>query len=251
MPKSTTFINSFVHTKKTPFMQRIADYVRNGYDQYVLGQVDLKRAGYLAGKLSENLPLNLDKVATCRRRQEGYATARLLFLQSAEPDILHWILLMHPGKAPDTSGQVWRDALVERISLTGYELVRQTRPEARLPAWTWRYTRAGYDGLRNSIILAIRHKNDGELRRLMESISKSPGFAAVREQVKKLQGAAVIEWQRTRKASESMPEIPKHGYVRRIEDVGVRLSELLPSFGRAGRRKLRPAALQRHFSQTK
>ena len=60
-------------------------------------------------------------------------------------------------------------------------------------------------------------------------------IAPVREQVKKLQGAAVMEWQHIRKASESMHEIPKHGYVRRIEDVGMHLSERLPS-RKAGRR---------------
>jgi hypothetical protein len=235
MSQAAPFANCFVHTKKTPYMQRISDLVRSGHTQYVLGQVLLRKAGYLAGKFSEILNVNEHKVAACRTRQQGRSTSRLLFLQSSDPDVLHWILLHRPGKEPDRVGQNWRDAITDRIVLTGYELVRHTRPGAHQPAWTWRYTTARFDELRESIIRSIRAKDDKELMRLLALVARSPGFAQVRVQVKKLQHAARMEWKRIRRMSEPMPEIPKHGYVRRIGDVGARLEELLVG-GRAERR---------------
>lgn len=234
MSNSTPFINSFVHTKKTPFMQRIAALVGTGHTQYVIGQVPVMNAGYLAGKFSKTLVLNQDKVKAFRSRQKGLATARLLFLQSADPDILHWVLLMKAGEEEEASGQNWRDALEDRIALTGYELVRMTRPDAHRPAWTWRYTQVALDGFRESIIQAVRHKHDDQLRQLIESIRRSPGFAAVRHQVKSLNLLITKEWTRSRKASEPHPELPKHGYVRRVADVGMRLNELISS-RRAGK----------------
>ena len=46
----------------------------------------------------------------------------------------------------------------------------------------------------------------------------------MREQVKSLVSLIKEEWKRTRGSKEGMPEIPKVlGYVRRLEDKGVRL----------------------------
>jgi hypothetical protein len=235
MSRNTPFINTFVHTKKTPFMQRVADLVRTGHTQYVIGQVALKKAGYLAGKFSGTLSINEDKVQAFRARKKGLPTARLLFLEAADPDLLHWILLMQSGEQPDVSGQNWRDALEDRIAITGYELVRKTRPGAQGPAWTWRYTQASQNRLHDEIVAAIRHKDDAQLRQLIDSIRRSPGFAAVRDQVKELKNLIGKEWKRSRRSSEPLPVLPRHGYVRRIEDVGMRLNELISLRHKAGR----------------
>lgn len=235
MVKSTAlnFSNPFVFTYKTPFMQRIADVVRSGHVQYALGTIPLEKAGFLAHKFETQFKTHLSKVESCRARKRGEASARLLFLHQANSDHLTWMLLFQPGSAPDRSGQKWRDALTEKIIITGYELVRHTRPGLKKPAWTWRYTLKQYDLLRDSIISAIRNKQDERLRQLIHSISRSPGFAGVREQVKKLNDLIKAEWKRRRAKSESMPTTPHHGYARRLPDRGCRLSELRRSAGKS------------------
>ena len=216
----------FINTSKTAFMQRIADLVRAKHTMYMQGQVDRRRAGALARKFGAMFPTNLDKVAAYRARLHGNATARLLFLYQHPSDMLHWILLYHSGTAPDMSGQTWRDALSDKIVLTGYELVRHTRPGFAQPAWSWRYTHNQLSGLRQDVVNAIRLKNDHQLRQLIDSLVRSPGFALVRKQVASLTALVRAEWLRRRGKAEPIPEIPKHGYTRRVADAGVWLYEL-------------------------
>ena len=69
-------------------------------------------------------------------------------------------------------------------------------------------------------------KRDLELQQLIHSLVRSPGFAGVRDHVTKMRALISAEWKRRRAKSEAMPEIPRHGYTRRLEDAGCRLSEL-------------------------
>ena len=228
---SQNYSNPFIFEYKTPFMQRIADVVRAGHVQYAMGTIPVEKAGFLAHKFETQFQTHLGKVESCRARMRGEASARLLFLHQADNDYLTWVLLFQPGSAPDQSGQKWRDALTDKIILTGYELVRRTRPGSKKPAWTWRYTQTQYDLQRDSIINAIRNKQDLDLRQLIYSISRSPGFAGIREQVKKLNEFIRSEWKRRRGKSDPMPATPHHGYARRLPDRGCRLSELRQSTG--------------------
>jgi len=222
---ATICLDPFVFTYKTPFMQRIADLVRSGHTQYVQGAISTDKAGFFAGKMDSLLQTSRNKLQACRARKLGEASARLLFLQQANEKHLTWILLRNPGDKADHSGQDWKDALEDKITITGYELVRRTRPESKKPAWTWRYTQNQYDLICESIISTIRAKRDLELQQIIHSIVRSPGFAGVRDNVTKMRALISAEWKRRRAKSEAMPEIPRHGYTRRLEDAGCRLSE--------------------------
>lgn len=218
--------NPFVFTKKTPFMQRIADLVRTGHRRYVMGQIAIEKAGSLAAKFDEHYGWSGGKVAAHRSRQAGFASARLLFLQQDGYADLTWLLLCTVGKwtHPDAGREKWRDPITDRIGLTGYELVRHQRASNPNPSWTWRYTSTRYDEIRELIILSIRRKNDEDLKQWIHSIWRSPAFAGVREQVKKWASLIKSEWKRSRGA-DALPEMPKGlGYVRRIADKGVLLS---------------------------
>lgn len=241
----TNCSNPFVFTGKTPFMQRIADLVRSGHTQYITGSIPLKKAGFLAFKFENLFQTGRSKLKACLARKNGEASARLLFLHHAENEHLSWILLFKAGVVPEQSGQKWRDALTDKIVITTYELVRHTRAGAKKPAWSWRYTPKQYDLLRDSIVQTIRNKRDTELVKLIRSISRSPGFALVREQVKKLKELIQSEWKRRRAKSETMPKLPHHGYSRRLADRGCRLSELKTL---AGSKELPPAVSGQHAS---
>ena len=221
--------NPFVFTKKTVFMQRISDAVVNGAVRYIQGTIPVSKAGFFASKMKERYEYDLSYKEASRKRKLGYATAKLLFWHPEKGcETLNWILLVTNGKFKDGVGldEDWLDPKYKggRISVTNYRLTRIPSTFDTKPRWSWRYTRASYDGLRNDIVNAIRTKNDERLRQLIYSIYKSPSFGGVREQVKSLVSLIKEEWKRTRGSKEGMPEIPKVlGYVRRLEDKGVRL----------------------------
>jgi hypothetical protein len=225
-PAPTAPRNPFIITKKTVFMQRIADLVRTGHTLYVQGTIPLEKAGFLAAKFEQRFHVERNKLEASRARKRGEHSARLLFWLPDDSEQVHWILLFCPGSVIDTT-EKWRNALSDRIHLTGYELVRLTKAGAGHPVWTWRYTRTRYDELREAVVQAIRRKRDDELRQLIHTLWRSPGFAGIRAQVKKIADVIRAEWKRARSKSEVMPEIPAHlGYVRRLRDVGKPWSEL-------------------------
>lgn len=223
---NTNCSNPFVFTYKTPFMQRIADLVRSGHTKFTMGTISLNKAGFLAFKFETLFHTERSKLEACRARKNGRSSAKLLFLYHTEIEHLSWILLYQPGTTPDQSDQKWLDAITDRILITNYELVRHTRADSKNPAWSWRFSQKQYDLLRDLIVQAIRNKRDEDLMKLIKSISRSPGFALVREQVKKLKALIQSEWKRRRAKSEKMPVLPHHGYSRRLPDSGMRFIEL-------------------------
>lgn len=223
----------FVFNKKTVFMQRIADLVRTGHHHYVSGKIGIDSAAYLAEKFNKLYLVDRTQMQASRARAAGEATARLLFLlPKDDAREVKWILLKTDGTdyIPANTAEHWRFALEDkmRITLDGYELVRITKPGTSRPVWTWKYTRTQYDDIRTAIVAAIRHRDDAGLNALIHTLWRSPGFAGVRDQVKKVKQFIQTEWKRTRRSSEDFPEIPEHlGYVRRLEDKGERLSAIL------------------------
>jgi hypothetical protein len=234
-PAPTAPLNPFILTKKTVFMQRIGDLVRNGHNIYVQGTIPLEKAGFLAAKFESRFQVERNKLEASRARKRGEHSARLLFWLPDDAEQVHWILLFCPGSVIDES-EKWRHAISDRINITGYELVRLTKPGADHPVWTWRYTRSRYDELREAVVQAIRRKRDDELRQLIHTLWRSPGFSGIRAQVKRVGDVIRAEWKRTRSNSETMPEIPARlGYVRRLPDVGKRLLELTGKKGDVSR----------------
>ena len=209
-------------------MQRLADLVRTGHNLYVEGTIPVEKAGYFAGKIHGFYQVGQDKLQASRQRKTGAASFRLLMLDvTGEQTVVRWWLLRTNGTVSEAAGrEKWRDALDDRIHLTGYELVRLTRPGSKVASFTWRYTRQQHDDLRSVVLLAIRNRRDDDLRQLIHTLWRTPGFAGARAQVKKFADLIRAEWKRSR-GSDEMPAIPARlGYVRRIADKGVKLSSL-------------------------
>ncbi len=224
--------NPFVFTKKTVFMQRISDAVVNGSVRYIQGTIPVSKAGFFAAKMKDRYDYDLSYKQASRMRKLGYATSRLHFWHPKKGCLeLHWILLATKGKFKDGVGldENWLDPTYKngRISVTNYRLVRIPSEFDTKPRWSWRYTRASYDGLRNNIVNAIRTKNDERLRQIIYNMYRSPCFGGGREQIKSAVSLIKDEWKRTRGSKEGMPEMPKLiGYVRRLEDKGVMLNSI-------------------------
>jgi len=221
--------NPFIFTKKTVYMQRLGDAVRAGALHYIAGSIPLGKAPFLAQKFAGRYVLNPGKIADHRARRAGEDVARWLGWFDEHTGLVQWTLFYFPGKAICREER-WLNPFEARITLSGYELVRMTKPGANAPVLTWRYTRAQHRLLHDQVVFAIRGKQDAVLEQLIHSLSRSPGFAGVREQVKKLWAIVKAEWKRTRSKTEDPPKIPPTiGYVRRLPDVGMRWSDLMQS----------------------
>ena len=221
---SKDFPELFLLTKKTVYMQRIADLVRTGHYSYTCGEIHLSKAQSLYEKFSKFYGCHLNKLTASRLRSTGRCTSRFLAYLPDDSDKIHWILLVTKGdfEYPEIGKlEKWQNAIRDRVTLTGYELVRLTKPTEPKPVWTWRYTKTREQELRDAIVSAIRHRQDTSLKQLIFTIWRSPGFAGVRDQVKKMGVLIKEEWKRTRSHSEPLPEIPQRiGYVQRLPDKG-------------------------------
>lgn len=217
----------FIFTKKTAAMQRISDLVRTGHRHYVVGAIPFEKAGYFAGKIDERYQAGMTHMQASRHRKAGFASFRLIMLDVGEENLRWWLLRTDGKMPPDAEREKWRDALQDRIVMpTHYELVRRPRPGTKTPAWTWRYSSEQYESMREQIVHAIRSRQDQKLRQIIHSIFRTPGFAAARDQVKQLVKLIKADWRRTR-GGEPLPEIPERlGYVRRLPDVGQKISQL-------------------------
>ena len=225
---SLQWLDWFVVTKKAALMQRLADLVRTEHRWYVCGEIPPEKAGYLAAKFDALYGVGMSRLQQSRRRKAGQASFRLLVLYQQQDINLRWWLLRTDGDMPpEGRREKWRDALEDRITLTGFELVRYTRPGAARPVWTWRLTEHAEQSQRDRIRYAVGKGREDILRGVIyDNWQAAPGFAGIRKQVKKLRALILSEWRRCGRKIPR-PEIPTQiGYVRRLPDLGRKLSEL-------------------------
>ena len=209
----------FVFAKKSAWLQRTQDLVRNGHCFYVTGTIMQEKAEGLALKLATAYETELLPMAQSRKRSRGEASFRLLSWSDENAQVMHWILLHTDGVLPDCAArEKWQDAAGKtRLAVVGgYELVRLVKPLSPKPVWTWRYSKYHFEGLQDSIKRAIRNRRDDLLTQLIYEISRTMGFAGARVQVKSLYNLIENDWKRTR-GYDPIPDLPKHiGYIQRL-----------------------------------
>ena len=208
-------------------MQRVSDAVKAGAAYYIQGSTRLDKVPFTVQKFASRHPTNLTSRADLATRKRGETVQRWIgYLDDS--GMVNWVLFVWPGKDFDPRSDAWQDLKTQRVRHTVYELVRITKPGAKAPVLTWRYQKDQFERLHDEIVQVIRLRQDARLEQIIYSLHRSPGFAGVRQQVKKLWDIVRKEWKRTRSKSEVMPEIPQNiGYVRRLPDVGALWSDLM------------------------
>lgn len=221
--------NPKVLLTKSVLMQRCADRCRAGYYFHVAGVVPLERAPALVRKFRDLYVVHLGKDARYRRKRAGLGNAHLLLWQHDRGlRELTFVLLVTGGDHP--AHQLERLADVRepasRLVITGYELIRQTRPDSSAPAVTWRMTAQTYQEWRNRIIAAVRGRDAMGLRQAWWSLHRAPGFAPIRRQARAIAKLARAEYGRVR--SGPFPHSPlRLRYVERLPDKALPLSAVL------------------------
>lgn len=220
-----------VFDRKSVFMQRIADQVRRGYRHFTLGEVSIERAMPLAAKFARLYGVHLHRNQKARERAYGHASACVLWWHP-HTDLIVFCLLVTPGPHAAHSLESLSDARARatRLTLDEYQLVQHSRPESSHPAWTWRLTQAAYEAWRFRTLEVCRGGNAFEVSQFVESLNATPGFAGVREQVKKVKALFRAEWKRRRPNGNPCTAIGnRQRYVQRLADSGSRLSVLAKS----------------------
>lgn len=247
---------------KAPFLQAVADAARF-HSKYMTGLVELENAQEFVSKMARKYHLDIEKTAASRLRKEGQATCRMLIYKlpltytmttddvgiSMPNSLCQWVMFASDGKHPiGDSGDVWRNHYSDRLLLVGgLELFLHTRPRQASkdgkpapknvsPSWSFRFEAKHYDNLRNSLITAVKTHQDWRVVAIADEARRTPGFAGVRDQLKKLMALARSTWTRQR-GNAPLPELPKRfGYVRRIKASKVAIRGLLRSLREAQER---------------
>jgi hypothetical protein len=218
--------DSEIFKSKTALMQRVADWVRVGYNHWTMGNVQRKKAHDLVRKFNRNYFVMQNKNERFQAKKLGDGCASLLLWESA-PGVLTWVLLVSNGEHPAHHMEKLRNAHEpsSRLALTGYELVRHTRSGSSKPSWTWRMQISNYEAWRIRVIQTCRNGNDQKIRQTIHSLYHTPGFSQCRSQVGKLMALFKAEWARSR-PSTVFPDVPTIlPYVRRFKASTVSLSE--------------------------
>lgn len=220
-----------VFDRKTVFMQRLADQVRRGYFFYTLGEVRIERAPALVAKFARLYNVHLHRNQKLRERAAGLASADML-LWRAHTDSILFCLLITSGPHTAHAVETMHDTRLRgsRLTLGEFELTQRARAGSTTPAWTWRLTKEAYEGWRLRALEVCRSGNDFEVRCFIDTLLAMPGFAGVREQVRKLRALFRAEWRRRRPDGQALP---RHGqrqrYVQRLPNSGARLSQAVRS----------------------
>ncbi len=233
---TATPYNPKVLLTKTVFMQRCADHIRAGYYLQTTGVVPLARATALVRKFRDLYLVHLGKDARYRRKRAGLGNAHLLLWKHAEemPE-LTFALLVTPVDHPAHQLEKLADSRepAGRLELTGYELIRQTRPGSTAPAWTWRMTDDTYQRWRERVLGVIRTRDDVGLRQAWYSLHLAPGFAPIRRQVRQVEKLGRAEYPRVRgRPFIYAPRRPP--YVARLPDNALPLSIVIQKFRERG-----------------
>lgn len=215
---------------KTQFMQRAQRLVGAGYHWWCTGTVGPDRARALIRKFKDLYLIDLDHNARHARKRSKLGNAMLLLWQERRDGELTFVLVVTDGDHPARTLERLRDCREsgQRLNLTGYELVRQSRPGSSRAAWTWRMTESTYKAWRDRIRGCVRRADLERMRQAWHSIHKSPGFGGVRRQVRQLVRLFRAEWKRSQAGPFPM-RAERHRYV-----------QLLPMTGRLLRDVVRP-----------
>lgn len=214
---------------KRILMQRIQDFMRYGYHYYTIGYVTYERAARLVNKFNRYYRIGADKNERHRARLCGEGSAYLLLYAVPGQDRLMFILMVTDGDHPAHKLENLKDAREPhaRITITGYELVRQTRAGSDKPVNTWRMTQSNYENWRERIRKTVRSRSEKPVQEMITTLVRSPGFSGVRAQVKKLGQLFRAEWKRANRNPARPPALPQIFYVQRLANDGMHLSQFI------------------------
>ncbi|WP_312283943.1 hypothetical protein [Candidatus Igneacidithiobacillus taiwanensis] len=221
-----------VFDNKVAFMQQIMTFVRLGFTNYITGEIIPEKADGLVKKFARYYDINQDRHQRLRAKKRGEGCAVLVLYQSKKEPLspILWALLVTNGEHVAHKAEPLKDALNPKtaLNITGYELVKITKKDIAKPVWSWRMSKQTYESWQLRIIEAVRSKNNARIKIEVDSLHKSPGFAAIRQQIRKLNKLLKGEWKRAGHEKGFPPGLPQRlYYVKRLPNTGKQLSVIV------------------------
>ena len=235
---SKTKTDYLIFTRRSIYMQRIADAVGDGYEYYVCGTVPVGKAAVLVDKFATGFELHQSWKQRYRARQKGKSITKLFcYWHDREPATVQFILLHRPNRNSDLpKGERWRMATNRhtRIQSGGYELVRlpneRTATDSIQPLpryrWSWRYNPQRINDFEADLKRAIVRKSEADYLTLFKRLSATLGFAGARQQAYGLLKQMESDWLKT--TGTKPPECFKGKLptIKRMRNEGILLSQL-------------------------
>lgn len=195
-----------IYKHKTDAMQAIVKQVSRGYLFWTSGTVSVSKYETLRLKMSDRYGIERTAQQRWRGKQKGLANACLIAFPT--PSGLEWFLLASEGEGLVHDLETLKNAqkAKERLSVTGYELVKKPNKNDKA-RWTYQMTKETLEFWRCRFRTAIQHRNDSDLRQAMYSLRRVPVFRGVRLEAFGIEKAAIGDWQRFRSGEWPFPAI--------------------------------------------
>ena len=194
-------------THKTDLMRRLLHLASHGYEYWISGEIQPTKVEALAFKFLDRYHTNRTEMRRYRAKKRGEANTQLVMWQDQKDkkSPVYWWLLVTPGSGLVHEMEKLNHLRDQRITLTGYELVKTNRkrkekdkPDKKLkPGWTWRMDSATFDAWKERIKTAVRHGSDNQIRQALHSLGAVPGFRESRVQAYLLLRMMRNDWKRT------------------------------------------------------
>jgi len=236
VPKKDSAPLALICIHKSGCMQQMLNYISRGSTRYFQGIVSAKSAVQFVEKFDQKYATGLDKDQRAyRKKNYGQASARLMLhpLQDEDAPTLQWICFLSEGDHPALEEEAILNGDDKRSRLVfdrRFEAIQYTAKGAG-KSWTWRMTKDALAVQKQKIIDAIRRPrgDEGEIRQLIMSLYKLPGFHGIRGDVAQLTSLAHGEWQRSWRKGDRCPYVKSRagGYLRRIPIHEVPLEDVI------------------------
>ncbi len=194
-------------THKTDLMRRLLHLASHGYEYWISGEIQPTKVEALAFKFLDRYHTNRNEMQRYRAKKRGEANTQLVMWQNQKDkkSPVYWWLLVTPGSGSAHELEKLNHLRDQRITLTGYELVKTNRkrrekdkPDKKLkPGWTWRMDSATFEAWKERIKTAVRHHSDNQMRQALHSLGGVPGFRECRVQAYLLLRMMRNDWKRT------------------------------------------------------
>ena len=176
---------------RTATMQLTLTLVARGHAYFTKGQVDSGKRERFIAKMHERYQVLATPQKRALLRKKGQASVHLiLYPADAKQSAFDWWLLATSGEGEIFDQETMRDARNKSSRLTWgpYELLERQRTgqQGGGRAWTWRRTREDMEAWRALLLQEARHPNPTSIQGALTALSRSPGFAGIREQTRAL-----------------------------------------------------------------
>lgn len=207
-------MNYVIHNHKSDLMKTIQSTVaKSGGHRYIHEQIPERKLKAVLFKWEDRYQINATKQQRWYAKKKGKANSTVILFRDKKCEYFDVWLFVSDGEGVVTQSESLKNVIDKRtrVTITGYELVRQTQTvlkgdnylqkkerytKENKPRWTWRINSEHYTLWEKRIQRAIRNKNNQKIEQCYFLLQTMPCFAEMRKQAYQLFKLFKAEYQR-------------------------------------------------------